>query len=214
MNTPSNPEQKRKPGRPKLEQSQTKMMILRTGAYLFMEVGYEKVSLASVAKACDITKASLYYYFKNKAELFTACIISVLGFALKGTINILAEDISLKEKLKKIAVKQMSNDHLDFESMMRDASVDLSEEQVQKIRDAEKSLHDLMTDAFEKSIAAGEITAKHQPYMLAHTFVALLMMKNHLNLKQQNLPLEQLVDEMIEIVWFGIQNEGESPLSS
>ncbi|HIW33430.1 MAG TPA: TetR/AcrR family transcriptional regulator, partial [Candidatus Paenibacillus intestinavium] len=116
---------KRKPGRPKLEKSPTKMSILRTGAFLFMEVGYEKVSLESVAKACGITKASVYYYFNNKSELFTECLIAVMTIAHSATVTILSEQISLKDKLIKIAIRQMSNANLDFESMMRDATSEL-----------------------------------------------------------------------------------------
>ncbi|MCR8656385.1 TetR/AcrR family transcriptional regulator [Paenibacillus endoradicis] len=201
---------KRKPGRPKVEQSPTKMSILRTGAFLFMEVGYEKVSLESVAKACGITKASVYYYFNNKSELFTECLVAVMTIAHNATAKILNEDMPLKDKLIKIAIRQMSNAHLDFESMMRDAAVELSDEQTENIRKAEKKLHDIVHDAFQDGIVSGEITNHHSPVVLAHTFVALLTMKNHLNLKQQQIPVEQLVAQMIEILWTGIQKEGQS----
>lgn len=205
-NEKSNTIAKRKPGRPRLEHSPTKLSIIRTGAFLFMDVGYDKVSLETVGKACGITKASVYYYFNNKAELFTECLVTVLSIAHSATVKILSEQLSLKDKLKKIAHAQMSNEHLDFESMMREASVDLSDVQTSAIRAAEKKLHDVIFEAFQEAIQSGELSGQHQPIILAHTFVALLTMKNHLNLKQ--LPLDQLVDEMIEIVWNGIKNEG------
>lgn len=210
---PSTEQPKRKPGRPKAALSKTKLLILRTGATLFMEVGYDKVSLESVAKACGITKASVYYYFNNKSELFTACLVTVMNIAHKATEQILAEPLTLKEKLYKIAFKQMSNANLDFESMMRDASIELSKEQSALIRSAEKQLSDIMLNAFKQSIESGEITSSHQPVMLAHAFIALLTMKNHLNLRQQDMPLEQLVEEIIEIVWVGIQKEGQPEVS-
>ncbi|HIW32668.1 MAG TPA: TetR/AcrR family transcriptional regulator, partial [Candidatus Paenibacillus intestinavium] len=190
--------------------SPTKMSILRTGAFLFMEVGYEKVSLESVAKACGITKASVYYYFNNKSELFTECLVAVMTIAHSATVTILSEPIPLKDKLIKIAIRQMSNANLDFESMMRDATSELSDEQTINIRKAEKKLHDVIHDAFQKAIDSREIANQHSPIILAHTFVALLTMKNHLNLKQQNIPVEKLVEQMIDILWTGIQKEGQS----
>jgi len=192
---------KRKPGRPKLQNSETKINILRTASFLFMEIGYENVSLELVAKQCGITKASVYYYFNNKASLFTACLTYVLGIAHKSTMVILQEDGSLKEKLTKIAFRQMSNAHLDFESMMRDASKELDEQQITEIRQAEGKLEEALITAFQQAIDQGEASSKHSPVILAHLFTAILTMKNHLSLRP--IPLDQLVEETISVLWQG-----------
>lgn len=192
---------KRKPGRPRQQNSETKANILRTAAFLFMEIGYDSVSLELVAKRCNVTKATVYYYYSNKAALFTACLTTVLGIAYQSTLNILQESISLKEKLTKIALKQMSNTHLDFESMMRDAAKELNEEQIKEIRQSEAQLQAALIDAFQQAIEHGEVSRKHRPTLLAHLFTSLLTMKNHLSL--QTIPLEQLVSESIEIFWQG-----------
>lgn len=205
MNKPLQPA-KRKPGRPKLQHSETKINILRTAAFLFMEIGYDNVSLELVAKRCGVTKASVYYYYSNKAALFTACLTYVMEIAHKSTLLILQEPISFKEQLTKIALKQMSNAHLDFESMMRDAAKELTEEQSKQIREAEAMLHGILMDAFQQAIERGELAAKHRPLILAHLFASLLTMKNHLSLK--TMVLEDLVTEAIDIFWQGaVQHE-------
>lgn len=48
--------------------------ILTTAAELFGERGYDAVSLEDVAERLDVTKGSLYYYFRSKEELGTAAI--------------------------------------------------------------------------------------------------------------------------------------------
>lgn len=199
---------KRKPGRPKLEQSETKITILRTASFLFLEIGYEKVSLELVAQKCGITKASVYYYFSNKSTLFTECLSYVMNNAYTATISILQKPLPLKERLSEIAFKQMSNAHLDFETMMRDASKDLSEEQAKQIRDAEGKLEQALIDAFEQAIERGEINAEHQPLILTHLFTAILTMKNHLKLK--SLPLEEMVKQTIHIFWEGAMQQHKS----
>ncbi|MFC6331045.1 TetR/AcrR family transcriptional regulator [Paenibacillus septentrionalis] len=207
MKQPTQPT-KRKPGRPKLEQSETKINILRTASYLFMEIGYDKVSLELVAQKCGITKASVYYYFSNKSTLFTECLSYVMHIAYTATISILQKPIPLKERLTEIAFKQMSNAHLDFETMMRDAAKDLSEEQIQQIRDAEGKLEQALIEAFEQAIERGEINAVHQPLLLAHLFTAILTMKNHLKLKA--LPLQEMVEQTIHIFWEGAMQKSAS----
>lgn len=196
---------KRKPGRPKLQNSETKINILRTASFLFMEIGYDSVSLELVAKQCGVTKASVYYYFSNKASLFTACLTYVLGIAYQSTMVILQESIPLKEKLTKIAFRQMSNAHLDFESMMRDASKELDEAQVADIRQAEGKLEEALVHAFQEAIEQGEVTSQHSPIILAHLFTSILTMKNHLSLRP--LPLAQLVEETMNVFWQGAAGE-------
>src|SRR5690606_19697084 len=107
----------------------------------FMEQGYAKVTLISVAEACGVTKASVYYYFHNKAALFTECILFVLHNVYNLTENIIRGPGSLQERMQEVAARHMSNAHVEFETMMRDAAPDLTEEQIANIRDGEHALH-------------------------------------------------------------------------
>ena len=47
--------------------------VLRTAAYLFLEQGYQRTSMSVLAKRLQITKPSLYYYFRNKEEILVEC---------------------------------------------------------------------------------------------------------------------------------------------
>lgn len=54
----------------RLEQGELKRFaILRTAAELFNERGFYETSLNELAKRLNVTKPSLYYYFKNKDEI-------------------------------------------------------------------------------------------------------------------------------------------------
>src|SRR5689334_14879792 len=43
--------------------------ILDRSAELFAEYGYDRASLSEIAKACGISKANLYHYYKDKESL-------------------------------------------------------------------------------------------------------------------------------------------------
>jgi AcrR family transcriptional regulator len=47
--------------------------ILDIAMKLFLEKGYSATSTADVCAAADISKPTLYYYFKNKRHLFFSC---------------------------------------------------------------------------------------------------------------------------------------------
>ena len=75
--TTSHHDHSRTPGRPRANTQDLPLeqTILYTASRLFMEQGYEPVSLMQIAKACGVTKASVYYYFSNKAHFI--CIVNI-----------------------------------------------------------------------------------------------------------------------------------------
>jgi AcrR family transcriptional regulator len=55
----------------------TKEKILEKAKKLFAKKGYEATSMSEVAKATNIEKSSLYYFFKNKESLFIEILESI-----------------------------------------------------------------------------------------------------------------------------------------
>ena len=47
--------------------------VLRTAAHLFLVHGYQKSSMSLLAKQLKITKAALYYYYRNKEAILVEC---------------------------------------------------------------------------------------------------------------------------------------------
>jgi len=47
-----------------------RLEIMRIGATLFKEVGYEAATVDEIARRAEMDRATLYYYFKGKQELF------------------------------------------------------------------------------------------------------------------------------------------------
>ena len=50
--------------------AETREKIFRTAEALFIERGYDGVSIKHVAENAGVTKGHIYYYFKNKQALF------------------------------------------------------------------------------------------------------------------------------------------------
>ncbi len=74
-------EQKQRPlGRPRQNKNtkSTKETILEVATRLFLTQNYQVVSMEEVAKVCGVTKATVYYYYSTKADLFTATMIEMM----------------------------------------------------------------------------------------------------------------------------------------
>lgn len=197
----------KKPGRPKKEQvGDTKENILQTASFLFMEHGYEKISMEQVAEACNVTKASVYYYFKNKAMLFAMAIASMMQRIQQRTDMILQDGENLKEKLYTITVHRLRVPHIDFETLMREATPSLTEEHVKQIREAEASIHHSLEAVFQQAMEEGEIKTKN-PLLLSHMFATVTMISNKEQLMKELGGPEKAAEELVDLFWNGIAKE-------
>jgi AcrR family transcriptional regulator len=68
------------------EKEQKKMLILESAEELILEKGLDHLHMDEVAERAEVSKGSLYHYFKNKTDL-------VLGICNKAT-NMLSSEIS------------------------------------------------------------------------------------------------------------------------
>lgn len=91
------------------EKEQRKERIVQTAFQLFCEKGIEQVSLSDIAKQSKVGEASIYRYFKNKAQL------------VFYTLNFLWKEISitLEEGLEEIENFDSLNGYEQFRSRLR-----------------------------------------------------------------------------------------------
>lgn len=58
----------------KTERALKREAVLAAAAHVFSERGYHRASLDEVAQVLNVTKPTLYYYFKNKEAMLFACV--------------------------------------------------------------------------------------------------------------------------------------------
>ncbi|MFD0674077.1 TetR/AcrR family transcriptional regulator [Cohnella sp. GCM10027633] len=201
---PTDDSSRRAPGRPRLQAGGVSMRetVLGAASRLFMELGYEPVSINMIAEHAGVTKASVYYYFENKAELFTTSVIEMFVRVRMRTMAILEDEGDLRARLSKLARTKLSRTHTDFESMMKEAVPFLTEEQLQSIRKAEHGIHEGLAEAFRAEMDKGEL-APGDPMMLSHAFSALLMLGNRERFGERKPSVEELAEGVVELFWNG-----------
>ncbi|WP_195576411.1 TetR/AcrR family transcriptional regulator [Paenibacillus sp. 1001270B_150601_E10] len=195
----------RSPGRPKLESQEQPLqeLILKKAAAMFMEQGYDAISLQQIAKECNITKASIYYYFPNKGELFTASLIGMLESAHYHTGLFLTAEGPIKPKLIRIIEVKMKQSHNDMETMLREALAHLTEEQLNRIREAEQAIHELIASHFAKAMEEQQIR-RGDPHLMAHAFTALAMLGNREHAAELYQSTMEMAEAIIQLFWEGI----------
>ena len=65
------PVDKRRSERRERKHASARERILDAAAELFFENGYAGTTVDAIARKLDMTKAFMYYYFKDKAEIYS-----------------------------------------------------------------------------------------------------------------------------------------------
>ena len=106
--------------------------VLQDAWELFQRRGYLGVSMDEICQRCEITKPTLYYYFKNKENLF----VEVLLRRLKGFHEEIERDGKLDERLAHIATTVFDSFKSDYSYLVRDLEHIKIAENVTRITDA------------------------------------------------------------------------------
>jgi AcrR family transcriptional regulator len=76
--------------------------IMKIGATLFKEVGYENATVDEIAKRANIDRATLYYYFKGKQDIFR----EMVNVATSTNVT-MAEDIAALKEAPDIKLRKL-----------------------------------------------------------------------------------------------------------
>ncbi|MCM3782155.1 TetR/AcrR family transcriptional regulator [Neobacillus mesonae] len=169
----------RSPGRPKQAEYDLPIqeVILQTAAKLFMEHGYEPVSLQQISKSCNVTKPSIYYHFTSKPELFKVAVTTMFKNVHQNTSRLLREAEHLEAGLLNLAEVRLSNPHAEIETILKEAERYLSEEQIQEIRKAEHKIYSELADYFKEAMDHN-ILRRNDPMLLAQAFSTMMVIGN------------------------------------
>jgi len=104
------------------EQDTVRNAILKSARELFSKFGYRKTTMEDIAQALRKGKSSLYYYFKNKEEIFQAVIeleAKILEHRLR---QVVASEYSPRQKFHDYVIIRMETlRELDnYQKAMRD----------------------------------------------------------------------------------------------
>ena len=193
-------------GRPKKDPNEltTNDKILFLATELFLDKGYTNVSMDDVAKYCHVTRATVYYYYKNKNDLFTEAMVQLMVRIKQHIIRLLSTEEPLRVRLFQLAKAHIeATVDMDINAFMKEAKVSLSPEQLQLMEISEDEMYSALEDALQIEMNKGNIP-KRNARLQSISFVALLTAGKNLNTEQD---LDTLVNEILDLFWYGISSK-------
>lgn len=159
----------------------TKEYILLEAFKLFLEKGYDKVSMSELVSVSGLSKGAFYHYFSSKEELFresiTAHFFSALGEKLPSPKqgNSLVDSLISIIDYKALAYKNMLelNENSNFFNLLFQA-ISMFPEFRNYLKVGSLAEETMMAQLFDDAMSRGEINSTLPPKQLAQMYAAML----------------------------------------
>lgn len=163
--------------------------ILQTASEVFARYGYDKTTLEDIGKKCGLNKASLYYYFSNKEDIYVQVIMAETTVFINDLQIQTATLPSTAEKIRHYLIERVKR----YESVLN--MTQLSFEALQKVEPLFQELYvsvrkkevDFLESLLQAGIEKGEIVDEHTARELAESFFLISDAIKHDRQTQSNL---------------------------
>lgn len=197
---------RRRPGRRPIEEGNaedTRRDILDHALLQFNERGYAAVSVEEIAASAGVTKATLYYHFPGKPEIFVESIrhlASKIHAMIEGIVT--RHDLPVPERLALVArTRREFFATMSFrEGLKEEAHQYITPEQEARIHQSWGRVHEMFRALMAEGVERGELKPI-SPDILASAFGQLMRPTAHEGI--EHLGMETIDNAMLELFIFG-----------
>lgn len=191
-----------------LETVDSRAAILAAAQRLFVERGYRGISMREIAEAVGMTKAALYYHFRDKEHLFVALLQKVLGDLSALIAESRAGDMACQAQIERVVMRIML---LPPEER---ASLRLASQELGNLDEATRkafvqTYHDQfigrIAAIFEDGVARGEFKAL-DAQVATWSLLGMLYPYFHVSPVTGVMPSQTLVTQLMEIFFHGLRS--------
>ena len=187
----------------------TRNQIITEAKSVFARYGYKRANLEDIASRLGKGKSFIYYYFKNKEEIYTSVIKKETDRLLQELSNTAETDEGIRVKLKNfILVKaEILKEEVNYSRIINEGNSAEKAVYEKLIEDFDKKEFDIICSIFKSGIDSGELK-KIDPQWIAGSF--LTAMKGFESQQLIDDSLEEInsrAEALIELIFFGIASD-------
>lgn len=136
--------------------------ILETAKSLFIQQGYHGLAMRQISEALGVSKAALYYHFKDKEELFLAILSNNLDEIENAIDLIRSRQVTCGEQIV-LFVEYVLKQPAEQRAMIRLASQEMSQLSAMARRKFDKTYHDQFIGKLQAIFQAGIKNGEFRP---------------------------------------------------
>ena len=187
---------------------ESRMRLLDAAERLFHERGYSAVSMADIAEATGIRKASLYHHVPGgKEELFVEVSVRTFERHKEGISKALAQaEAEFKAQLQAASRWMIDHAPLGLLAMLQNDMPELTEEHAMGLEgQLMTSLWQPLTQVFEAAKERGEIRMVDTDTFVG-AFISMMDGLTYIGTtKVATRPMEEVADELIDMMLNGLK---------
>ncbi len=204
------------------EKEQRRNDIIDAAEKLFFSSKFDDVSMDDIAKAVELSRATLYLYFADKESLFFAVIlrgIRIMSETFKENVDRESTGMGIISAIGNAFIK-FNNEHSDYYRLLQYASSLRFEEcdceYLKETSAAHLGFVRTMCDGVKKGIEDGTIRKDIDPmetalFLMSSTENALNLGPNMIKkLEKQGISHEQYLEHCMKLMGYAIENQNNS----
>lgn len=198
----------------KQKEEKTRSIILEKAREVFLEQGYHKASMRTIAKAAGISTWPIYTHYKNKAEVFVAVCCEGYDILLERFAPVIPKNKPALEKLLDMlyAYKEFYFEDQQYFRIMQLstnplAGIDIPQELRDKIFEKELQTRKIMIDIIEEGIKKKEIKNADPKALLLYLCSiseGIFQINDTGMLDQTGINIDKLIENIFELVCNGL----------
>lgn len=201
------------------EREARKTAVLDAARTLLLQRGFTGTTTKQIAEQCELSEATLFFYFKNKDEIFLSLLFEGISFWEHGLGKISELDASAESKLRRTwrFFQEVREEHPEYYLLSanlarphatRNISQEIKDEIVRRSGNNFQRLADLL----------GDITGRSDGRVMADAFWATFLGLTVLCESRQNLdsgehPTAEDFDQVYEFISHGLLQDSEEAAS-
>jgi AcrR family transcriptional regulator len=138
-------------------ESEGRQRIIAAAYPLFVEHGYQAVSMQQIADAAQIHKATLYHHFQHKEDLFGSVAVAAILQSRQDVADGISQGGSPEEQFVQVAMRLFARTQSEFGRLMTDVHDNVSVERRKRIFEQQSMPWELFEQIIHEAIARKDL---------------------------------------------------------
>lgn len=185
--------------------SAIKESILKAAQEIFSKYGYKKTTLGDIARYIGKGKSALYYYYKNKEEIFEAVLAFEASHIGDELFKALEAETSPQQKLRKCILKRMELYHqlVNFYGAIQQEYIE-NLTVIEKKKQYDDLELQLISDIIREGVDKGKFVSSNITLTASAIIMAMKGFEYAFSKEKNMKKLESDIDQLLEILLYGI----------
>lgn len=180
--------------------------ILKAAQEVFSKYGYKKTTLDDIARYIGKGKSALYYYYKNKEQIFEAVLAFEVIQLKDELLNALEAEKNPQDKLRRYILKRMELYHNlvnYYGAIQREYLDNLSViERIRKQYDEQE--HEMISGIIKEGVDQGKFVSKNIALTASAIIMAMKGFEYSFSNEKDLKKLGNDIDQLLDILFYGI----------